>query len=176
MSATRPAVLLVHDLRKSFGAHLVLDASPTDIATDIKIEMKIKEELKRHFRPEFLNRIDETIIFHRLSREDLAKIVDIQLRSLQQRLAGGTGAVCGTGFQPVGLTLTLTDRAKEQLARDGYEPAYGARPLKRLIQQEIENPLAKRILAGEFAPGDTVEVDACGELYEFAKRVGAEAA
>ena len=146
-----------------------LSASADDTLLDVEIEMKVREELKRHFRPEFLNRIDETIIFQRLSREDLRGIVDLQVRYLQQRLE------CGTGFQPVGLKLTLTDAAKDRLAKDGYDPVYGARPLKRLIQQMIENRLAKRILAGEFAPGDAIEVDASGEVFTFAKKSATEA-
>ena len=116
-------------------------------AEDVEIEMKVKEVLKQHFRPEFLNRNDETVIFHRLSRENLRGIVDLQVRYLQQRLAKQE------------MTLTLTDTAKDRLAADGYDPVYGARPLKRLIQQMIENHLAKRIVTGDFAPGDTIEVD-----------------
>jgi ATP-dependent Clp protease ATP-binding subunit ClpB len=124
--------------------------------TDIEIEMRVKEELKAHFRPEFLNRIDEVIIFHRLGRENLRAIVDIQVRHLRGRLAER------------GLTLKFTDAAKDKLARDGYDPTYGARPLKRLIQQEIENPLARSLLAGEFAEGATITVDVNGDVYSFA--------
>jgi ATP-dependent Clp protease ATP-binding subunit ClpB len=150
-----------------------------DAVTDIEIEMLVREELKKHFRPEFLNRVDETIIFQRLSREDLRGIVDLQVRQLQQRLSGEVGAGSGgmsgggLGVSP-GIQLTLTDKAKDQLARDGYDPVYGARPLKRLIRQMIENPLARRIVAGEFAPGDCVEVDATGETYTFEKKTTAE--
>jgi len=144
--------------------------SAGDLGTDIEIEMLVREELKKHFRPEFLNRVDETIIFQRLSREDLRGIVELQVRYLQQRLAGG--AEGGTGVSP-GIQLTLTDKAKDQLARDGYDPVYGARPLKRLIRQMIENPLARRIVAGEFAPGDSIEVDGTGETYSFAKQATA---
>ncbi len=129
-------------------------------ASDVEIEMKVREELKRHFRPEFLNRIDETVVFHRLSRTDLRGIVDRQLRLLARRLADRE------------MTVTLTDAAKDQLARDGYDPVYGARPLKRLIQQQIENPLAKRILNGEFVAGDAIEVDASSEAYSFSKSGG----
>ncbi len=139
------------------------DVDARTAVIDLEIEMRVKEELKRHFRPEFLNRIDEVIIFHRLSREHLRGIVDRQLALLQARLKAGTG------FQPVGLTLTVTDAAKDRLAADGYDPVYGARPLKRLIQQQIENPLARRILNGEFAPGDAIEVDVSGEAYVFNK-------
>ncbi|MFH1417478.1 MAG: ATP-dependent chaperone ClpB [Planctomycetota bacterium] len=124
---------------------------------DVEIEMKIKESLKAAFRPEFLNRIDETIIFHRLSREDLLRIADIQVRHLRERLADRE------------MSLTLTLAARDRLSKDGYDPSYGARPLKRLIQQEIENPLARRILAGDFASGDAIRVDAKGEVFTFEK-------
>jgi len=130
-------------------------ATSEDIATDIEIEMAVKEELKKHFRPEFLNRIDETIIFHRLSKEDLRHIVDIQLRYLEARLAERE------------ITLTLTDEARDKLAADGYDPTYGARPLKRMIQQQIENPLAKRLLSGEFAAGAVIRVDVSGDTFAF---------
>ncbi|MFH1747285.1 MAG: AAA family ATPase [Planctomycetota bacterium] len=145
-------------------------AEPLEVfdPADIEIEMKVREELKRHFRPEFLNRIDETVVFHRLTRENLRGIVDLQVKLLQQRLAGGTG------FQPTGMTLTMTDAAKDHLAAGGYDPIYGARPLKRLIQQMIENPLAKRILTGDFAPGDSIEVDASGEVFTFEKKATAK--
>lgn len=117
----------------------------------------MKDELKRHFRPEFLNRIDEIVIFHSLTREDLKRIVDIQLQLLQKRLAARS------------MSLTLTEKAKERLADVGFDPAYGARPLKRLIQQEIENPLARRILGGEYAENDAIRVDASADGFEFAK-------
>jgi ATP-dependent Clp protease ATP-binding subunit ClpB len=126
-------------------------ASPVDI----EIEMKVREALKARFRPEFLNRIDETIIFHQLAREDLRRIVDIQVRSLMKRLADRD------------LAVTLTDAAKDRLARDGYDPSYGARPLKRFVQQAIENPLATRIIRGEFSPGDHITIDVVGEGYSF---------
>ncbi len=124
---------------------------------DVEIEMRVKEELKRHFRPEFLNRIDETVIFHRLTREHLEQIVEIQLRYLQARLAGRK------------MEIDLSPAARRKLAIDGYDPVFGARPLKRLIQQEIENPLARRILAGDFAEGDRIRVDVNGEVFTFAK-------
>ncbi|MFH1108735.1 MAG: ATP-dependent chaperone ClpB [Planctomycetota bacterium] len=124
---------------------------------DIEIEMKVREELKRHFRPEFLNRIDETVMFRQLTQGDLGHIAEIQVRYLRERLASRE------------MTLTLTDAAKAKLARDGFDPAYGARPLKRLIQQEIENPLAKRILRGEFSAGDNIAVDTRGDMFTFSK-------
>jgi ATP-dependent Clp protease ATP-binding subunit ClpB len=122
---------------------------------DVEIAMKVREALKATFRPEFLNRIDETIIFHQLTRDDLVRIVEIQVEYLRERLADRD------------ITLTLTKAAKDKLAKDGYDPNYGARPLKRLIQQEIENPLARRILAGDFGPGDELRVDVTGEAFSF---------
>jgi ATP-dependent Clp protease ATP-binding subunit ClpB len=126
-------------------------------ASEVEIETRVRGELKKHFRPEFINRIDETIIFHRLSEEDLARIVDIQFSYLRQRLADRQ------------MELTITDKARKHLASDGYDPLYGARPLKRLIQKSIENPLAKKILAGEFSDGDTIEIDSNGEVFSFNK-------
>ena len=113
---------------------------------DWEIEAKVRGLLREHFRPEFLNRVDEIVIFHQLGKENLKHIVEIQLRSLESRLKGR------------GMHLTITDGAKAQLAERGYDPTFGARPLKRLIQQEIENPLATSILNGDFAEGDTVEI------------------
>jgi ATP-dependent Clp protease ATP-binding subunit ClpB len=111
------------------------------------------EAMRDHFRPEFLNRIDEIVVFSPLSREQLGEIVELQLELLRRRLADR------------GLHLELTDGAKEALADAGWDPAYGARPLKRSVQRLLENPLALRLLEAEFGPGDTVRVDAVdGEL------------
>ena len=126
-----------------------------DAATEVEIEMKVKEELKRFFRPEFLNRVDETIIFHRLSKENLRQIAKLQVRLLEGRLAER------------GMTLSLSDAVLDRLAKDGFDPVFGARPLKRLIQQELENPLAKRLLAGEFVEGDSIAVDVNGDGLVF---------
>jgi ATP-dependent Clp protease ATP-binding subunit ClpB len=106
------------------------------------------DALADHFRPEFLNRIDEIVEFKALSREQLGEIVELQLTRLRERLAQR------------GLGLELTDEAKELVAEAGWDPTYGARPLKRALQRLIENPLALRLLEGEFAEGDTVLVDA----------------
>ena len=110
-------------------------------------------QMREHFRPEFLNRIDEIVEFEALTREQLAGIVDRQLDRLRVRLAER------------GISLEPTDAAKETLAEAGWDPTYGARPLKRAIQRLLENPLAQRLLEGEFADGDTIRVDAQnGEL------------
>jgi ATP-dependent Clp protease ATP-binding subunit ClpB len=113
--------------------------------------------LSDYFRPEFLNRIDEIVEFEPLSREQLAEIVELQLRRLRERLAER------------GLGLELTDEAKEVIAEAGWDPTYGARPLKRALQRLVENPLALRLLEGEFAEGDTVRVDARGGELTFEK-------
>ncbi len=109
------------------------------------------EAMRDHFRPEFLNRIDEIVVFTPLDRAQLAEIVELQLVRLRERLAER------------GLELELTGAAKQALAEAGWDPAYGARPLKRAIQRLLENPLALRLLEGEFAPGDVVRVDAGGD-------------
>ncbi|GMU82021.1 MAG: chaperone protein ClpB [Planctomycetota bacterium] len=153
-------------MTSNIGSEHIQQLSETG-ASDVEISLKVRDDLKRHFRPEFLNRIDETVIFHRLGREHLRGIVDRQVAILQSRLAGG-GALGATE----GLALTLSEAAKDKLAKDGYDPVYGARPLKRLIQQQIENPLAKRILSGAFGPGDEIVVDVNGDGYRFEKRVG----
>ena len=115
--------------------------------------LRSADALREVFRPEFLNRIDEVVEFHALTKEQLAEVVELQLRRLTERLAER------------GLGLEVTDAAKEQLVEAGWDPTYGARPLKRAIQRLVENPLALRLLEGEFAEGDTVRVDAReGEL------------
>ncbi len=135
----------------------LIEGGDDDTSTlDIEIEMRVKEDLKTMFRPEFLNRIDETVIFHQLTRDDLVKITEIQAVYLHQRLAERD------------LKLVITDAAKQRLATDGFDPAYGARPLRRLIQRTIENPLAKRILSGDFGPGSTITVDVAGAAFVFA--------
>jgi ATP-dependent Clp protease ATP-binding subunit ClpB len=122
------------------------------------------EAMREHFRPEFLNRIDEIVEFRPLSKEQISEIVELQLRRVRERLAAR------------GLGLDLTDAAKEVLAEAGWDPTYGARPLKRAIQRLVENPLALRLLEGEFAEGDSVHVDARGGELVFEKARAAEPA
>jgi ATP-dependent Clp protease ATP-binding subunit ClpB len=116
------------------------------------------DALRAHFRPEFINRVDEIIVFHPLSREQMKTIIDIQVTSLLKRLEDRK------------IFVSLTDAAKEWLVREGYDPAYGARPLKRAIQRHILDPLAMRVLEGEFREGDRVEVDAGQAGLQFAKQ------
>jgi ATP-dependent Clp protease ATP-binding subunit ClpB len=125
----------------------------TDKAAHQAMEDKVMAELKKHFRPEFLNRVDDVIIFQSLDESELARIVDIQLGRLEQRLAQQN------------LTLDVDADAKKLLASEGYDPQFGARPLKRAIQEHLLDPLATKLLAGEFKPGDKIKVSARdGEL------------
>ena len=121
-------------------------------------ERLVMDALRAHFRPEFLNRVDEIIIFDRLSEDDLKKIVEIQLRRLSKRL------------EQQKITLNLTDSAKALLAREGYDPVYGARPLRRTIQKEILDPLSIDILEGKVREGQTVRVDAKNGALEFKEK------
>jgi ATP-dependent Clp protease ATP-binding subunit ClpB len=122
-------------------------------AVPTELEDKVLSELKKHFRPEFLNRVDDVIIFQSLDEEELSKIVDIQLDRLGQRLAQQN------------LTLNVDAAAKKLLAKEGYDPQFGARPLKRAVQEQLLNPLATKLLEGEFKPGDKIKVSASdGEL------------
>jgi ATP-dependent Clp protease ATP-binding subunit ClpB len=118
-------------------------------------ESAMRELLSHHFRPEFLNRIDEIVIFHRLTRSDLTQIVNIQLRRVATRL------------KEQGFELVVTDDAKQLLADLGYDPAFGARPLKRTIQRELQDPLALALISGEFTPGDVIRVDRKGDGLAF---------
>ena len=120
-----------------------------------EIDNRIHDALRRHFRPEFLNRIDDIIVFHRLGLKELKKVVDIQVAVLSERL------------KAKGIVLKLTDKAKDLLGRQGYDPMYGARPLKRVIQKLLQDPIALRILQGELKEGQTVTVEAQGDDLVF---------
>ena len=131
-------------MTSNLGSHLIQEA-PNDDYEAMKI--KVMEVVAAHFRPEFINRIDETVVFHSLGKEHMAGIAKIQLGRLEKRLAERD------------LKLDISPAALEQLVEVGYDPTFGARPLKRAIQTHLENPLAQRILAGDFLPGSTVHVD-----------------
>ena len=124
-------------------------------ANDEGVRAIVQGELRRHFRPEFLNRIDEIVFFNRLREEDMEKIVDIQLQRFRKRLDDRK------------LGLTVTDEARKLLAHEGYDPQYGARPLKRVLQQRLENPLALQLLEGRYPPGSHIVVDVVGGKFDF---------
>ncbi len=128
-----------------------------EAGADWEIEAHVKEALKKVFKPEFLNRVDEIIVFHMLTKDHLRQIVDIQLGYLTQRVAGQK------------IKLEFTDNARKQIMDEGYDPVYGARPLKRTIQQRLENALAAELLAGKFTEGDTIKIDANQHRFIFKK-------
>ncbi len=146
-------------MTSNIGSQHIQDLRRMDEA---EMREKVMEALREGFRPEFLNRVDEIIIFHPLEIEQLKKIVEIQVGRLKKYLMDRK------------IDVRLTDSAKAYLAKEGYDPTYGARPLKRLIQKEILNPLAMKILSGKFREGDTVEVDAEKGMLKFIKAVEAE--
>ncbi len=139
-------------MTSNLGSQHILDVDNAE-----QREARVLESLRGHFRPEFLNRVDEIVIFDRLTDEDLTHIVEIQVRRLEKRIADQK------------LTLKLTDAAKRHLAREGYDPVYGARPLKRVIQRELLDPLSRQILAGEFREGDTATAAAVDGKIVFGK-------
>jgi ATP-dependent Clp protease ATP-binding subunit ClpB len=142
------------------SSHLQEDGDSQTAARD-----RVMEDVRAHFRPELLNRIDEVVVFDPLGREELAQIVDLQLERVRARLAGRE------------LGLEVSAEARHALATAGFDPAYGARPLKRTIQRMLENPLAERLLEGEYLPGDVVQVDVdeAGGGLRFAKATAAPA-
>ena len=131
-------------MTSNIGSQWIQDLGAKDYE---EMRRRVLEALRAHFKPEFLNRVDDVIIFHSLTLENIKAIVEIQLRNLRKRLADRK------------ITLSLTDRAKEFLSKEGFDPVYGARPLKRAIQRFLQDPLALKILQGEFSEGDTVEAD-----------------
>jgi ATP-dependent Clp protease ATP-binding subunit ClpB len=139
-------------MTSNLGSQVIID-----LGADQREEMerRVMAAVQEHFRPELLNRIDEVVIFHPLGRDQIRKIVELQVGGLRRMLAER------------GLSLRLTGAALDALAEEGYDPAFGARPLKRTLQRRLQNPLAMKLLAGEFKPGNTIEVDAGRDGLEF---------
>jgi ATP-dependent Clp protease ATP-binding subunit ClpB len=153
---------ILDDGRLTDGQGRTVDFRNTVII--ITSNLRSEDELRATFRPEFLNRIDEVVVFQSLTREQLAEIVELQLRRLEQRLAER------------GIRIELTDEAKEHVAEAGWDPTYGARPLKRALQRLVENPLAMRLLDGDFGDGDTIRVDVQDGELAFEKAEAAQPA
>lgn len=137
-------------MTSNIGSGLILNSEDKK-----EIEEKINDSMKLFFRPEFLNRLDEIIIFNRLNKEHIQKIVDIQLQKLQGRL------------NEKHISLNLTAKAKDLLGKRGYDSAYGARPLKRLVQKSIQDPIALKLLKGKIKERDQIQVDAEKESFVF---------
>jgi len=149
-------------MTSNIGSQYIVDAG-ADVGGEMweRVGDQVRGELRNHFRPEFLNRVDDIIVFRPLSRADLAKIVDIQLRSLDRMLEARH------------LRLQVTPEARELIANTGYDPVYGARPLKRVIQRELQNPIAMEVLEGRYREGDTIVVGADGGRIAFTRRAAA---
>jgi ATP-dependent Clp protease ATP-binding subunit ClpB len=141
-------------MTSNLGSHKIQSMEGSDTAV---IKMAVLAEVRGHFRPEFINRVDELIVFHALDDKHIGSIARIQLGILEKRLA------------KMDIGLTISEAALRKLAEAGYDPVYGARPLKRAIQQELENPLSKAILQGRFGPKDTIEIDVAGSELGFRK-------
>jgi len=146
-------------MTSNIGSHRILEGGDFEV-----MKRLVLEEMRHSFRPEFLNRVDEIVVFHALSEEHLKQIVDIQLGNLRKRLADRH------------ITIELTDAARGHIVRTGYEPSYGARPLKRAIQRELENELARRLLRGDVRDHQHVRVDYNRDALTFEAERAAEPA
>ena len=141
-------------MTSNVGSQRIRDITEAGGSED-EVRKQVAEALRAQFLPEFLNRVDETIIFHPLSRDDIRQIVQLQIGHLEDQLRRRR------------IALEITDRAIDQIAQLGYDPAYGARPLKRVIQQQLQNPLANELLKGQFPEGSGVKIDADGDQFTF---------
>ncbi len=142
-------------MTSNIGSQYIAEMGELGDKDESRMRERVMEALRARFLPEFLNRVDEVILFHRLSREALTRIVDIQLKRFEKQL------------QAAGLRLEVTDAAKRELGNRGYDPVYGARPLKRVIQHELQNPLATELLQGQFMQGAAIKVDWNGTEFTF---------
>ncbi|MCB1639163.1 MAG: AAA family ATPase, partial [Thiothrix sp.] len=140
-------------MTSNLGSNVIQDM--TGEANYERMKAAVMEVVGQHFRPEFINRIDETVVFHPLDRDEIRQIADIQLNSLRKRLAVRE------------LHIAFSAAAMDLIADAGFDPVYGARPLKRAIQQLVENPLAQEILSGRFVPGETIQVDTADGTLTF---------
>jgi len=141
-------------MTSNLGSQMIQQMSGDDYQV---IKLAVLGEVKSYFRPEFINRIDEVVVFHALDEKNIASIARIQLQALENRLA------------QMEMGLEISEAALAEIAKAGFDPLYGARPLKRAIQSELENPLAKEILGGHFAARDVIRVDAQNGVFSFEK-------
>jgi ATP-dependent Clp protease ATP-binding subunit ClpB len=144
-------------MTSNIGSHFIAETAIRGEAMTEGVRREVMDALRAHFRPEFINRVDDIIVFHALTRDQMRHIIDIQLRGLVKRLEDRK------------IHVELTDRAKDLIIEEGYDPTYGARPLKRTIQRRVLDPLAMRVLQGDFREGDRVRIDASGGELSFVK-------
>jgi ATP-dependent Clp protease ATP-binding subunit ClpB len=142
-------------MTSNLGSQMIQQMSGQDYQV---IKLAVMGEVKSNFRPEFVNRIDEIVVFHALDEANIASIARVQLKELERRV------------RAMDMEIEISDAAVAELAKAGFDPVYGARPLKRAIQQQLENPLSKAILEGKFGPKDTIRVDAKGGVFSFDKK------
>jgi ATP-dependent Clp protease ATP-binding subunit ClpB len=143
-------------MTSNLGSHKIQAMDTDDPAV---VKLAVMAEVRGHFRPEFINRIDEIVVFHALDEKNIGAIAKIQLHGLEGRL------------EKMDMRLEVSEEALQKIAEAGFDPVYGARPLKRAIQQQIENPLSKEILSGHFGPKDTIHVRVRGSALAFEKDV-----
>jgi ATP-dependent Clp protease ATP-binding subunit ClpC len=160
MTSNVGAELIRRQMSLGFAAKKETKEQKLDYDT---MKEKVLAEMKKTFRPEFINRIDEIIVFHQLTEEQLRQIVDLLVKDLQERLSDRK------------LLVELSDKAKSWLVKEGYDPVYGARPLRRAIERYVENPLSSKLLQGEFNEGDTVMVDLGDKGLTFTVKAGVKA-
>ena len=141
-------------MTSNLGSQMIQSMADQDYQV---VKLAVMGEVKSHFRPEFINRIDEIVVFHALDEKNIASIARVQLKQLVKRV------------ESMGMSIEVSDSAVAELAKAGFDPIYGARPLKRAIQQQIENPLSKAILEGKFAPEDVIRVDSKNGVFSFEK-------
>ena len=147
-------------MTSNLGSQVIQEMAGEERYSDMKDA--VMEIVGGHFRPEFINRVDDVVVFHPLGQSQIRSITDIQMQYLKVRLADRD------------LGLNISDAALDFLGEAGYDPVYGARPLKRAIQTSVENPLAQQILSGRFVPGDTIVIDKSGSELGFEKLVSSE--
>jgi len=148
-------------MTSNLGSHLIQDMEAEGVESGL-VKVAVMDEVRRHFRPEFINRIDETIVFHGLDEKNIGSIAKIQLAILEKRL------------EKMEILLEISEKALQKIAEAGFDPLYGARPLKRAIQQQIENPVSRLILEGQYGPKDTIVVDVRDGDLVFEKKAGTE--
>jgi ATP-dependent Clp protease ATP-binding subunit ClpB len=144
-------------MTSNIGSEHILDVSGDDTRYE-EMQKRVTGALRKHFRPEFLNRVDDIILFHTLSRKELSQIVGLQIQRIQALLADQK------------IVLEVTPAARDHIAEAGYDPTYGARPLKRAIQRELQNPIATKLLENSFTEGDTILIDLTDGVLTFVKK------
>ena len=142
-------------MTSNIGSAQLIDNIKADGSIDAEVKENVENQLKNYFRPEFLNRIDDIVVFSPLTETQIVRIIELSLRGLEARLAERD------------IRLELTDKGKRFIAREAYDPNYGARPVKRFLQKHVETALAARLIKGEIADGDTVVIDSDGETLKF---------